>query len=143
MGHIDGLLLFLDLMGAVDADRDVEHHVAPPCAVFSPIAPPRRARPARAGPCRPRRSDARSLRLERLTPGKKLRRKGSPRSEGTSRHSYVNYCRPYRTGGLQMSSTSVSGFPVPRTGGAVGRLENGAEVSVQIASVPSGGGGTR
>ena len=95
------------------------------------------------------------LRLERLTPGKKLRRKGSPRSEGTSRHSYVNYCRPYRTGGLQMSSTRCFRVSGPENGrrcrgapargarpdviNAAGRLENGAEVSVQIASVPSGG----
>jgi len=99
------------------------------------------------------------LRLERLTPGKKLRRKGSPRSEGTSRHSYVNYCRPYRTGGLQMSSTRCFRVSGPENGrrcrgapargarpdviNAAGRLENGAEVSVQIASVPSGGGRTR
>src|SRR5712692_2448834 len=91
------------------------------------------------------------LRLERLTPGKKLRRKGSPRSEGTSRHSYVNYCRPYRTGGLQMSSTRCFRVSGPENGrrcrgapargtrpdviNAAGRLENGAEVSVQIASV--------
>src|SRR3989304_3637394 len=40
MGHVDGLLLFLDLMGAVDADRDGGHHVAPPCAVFSSSMPP-------------------------------------------------------------------------------------------------------
>jgi len=54
--------------------------------------------------------------LERLTPGKKLRLKGSPRSEGTSRHSYVNYCRPYRTGGLQMSSTRCFRVSGPENG---------------------------
>src|SRR6266404_7108643 len=37
MGHVDGLLLFLDLLGAVDADRDGGHHCRIPCAVFSPI----------------------------------------------------------------------------------------------------------
>src|SRR5712691_4364860 len=36
MRHVDGLLLFLDLPGAVDADRE-GHHVAPPGAVFSPL----------------------------------------------------------------------------------------------------------
>src|SRR5712691_2486188 len=46
MGHVDGLLLFLDLMGAVDADRDVGHHVAPPSAVFSPIRCRREAAPS-------------------------------------------------------------------------------------------------
>src|SRR6267143_2838786 len=37
MGHADGLLLVLDLLRAVDADREGGRHVAPPCAVFSPI----------------------------------------------------------------------------------------------------------
>src|SRR6266542_5269143 len=49
MGHVDGLLLFLDLMGAVDADRDGGHHVAPPCAVFSPLRCCREATPFVAG----------------------------------------------------------------------------------------------
>ena len=49
MGHVDGLLLFLDLMGAVDADRDDGHHVAPPCAVFSPLRCCRDAAPSVAG----------------------------------------------------------------------------------------------
>src|SRR6266540_2547865 len=56
------------------------------------------------------------LRLERLTPGKKLRRKGSPRSEGTSRHSYLNCCCPYRTGGLRMSSTRCFRVSSPENG---------------------------
>ncbi len=56
------------------------------------------------------------LRLERLTPGKKPRRKGSPRSEGTSRHSYINYWRPYRTVGLQMSSTRCFRVSGPENG---------------------------
>jgi len=42
---------------------------------------------------------------------------------------------------------AVGGAPArgarPDVINAAGRLENGAEVSVQIASVPSGGGGTR
>src|SRR2546425_10103003 len=46
MGHVDGLLLFLDLLGAVDANRDGGHHVAPPCAVFSPIRCCREATPS-------------------------------------------------------------------------------------------------
>src|SRR4030095_8388324 len=37
MGHVDGLFLFLNLVGAVDADRDGQHHVAPPFVVFSPL----------------------------------------------------------------------------------------------------------
>ena len=49
MGHVDGLLLFLDLMGAVDADRDGGHHVAPPCAVFSHLRCCREAAPSVAG----------------------------------------------------------------------------------------------
>jgi hypothetical protein len=31
MRHVDGLLHCLDLIGAIDADGDVGHHVAPPC----------------------------------------------------------------------------------------------------------------
>src|SRR6266498_4363223 len=49
MGHVDGLLLFLDLTGAVDANRDVGHHVAPPCAVFSPSRCRREAAPSAPG----------------------------------------------------------------------------------------------
>src|SRR6266851_7384871 len=49
MGHVDGLLLFLDLLGAVDADRDDGHHVAPPCAVFSPLRCCREATPSVPG----------------------------------------------------------------------------------------------
>src|SRR3989442_14954866 len=49
MGHVDGLLLFLDLLGAVDADRDGGHHVAPPCAVFSPLRCCREATPSVPG----------------------------------------------------------------------------------------------
>src|SRR3989454_4908526 len=45
MGHLDGLVLFLDLLGAADADRDVDHHVAPPCAAFSSIQCCREAAP--------------------------------------------------------------------------------------------------
>src|SRR6266567_512858 len=45
MGYVDGLLLFLDLLGTVDADRDGGHHVAPPCAVFAPFRCCREATP--------------------------------------------------------------------------------------------------
>src|SRR6266849_4584581 len=47
--HVDGLLLFLDLMGAVDAERDDGHHVAFPCAVFSPLRYCREAAPSVPG----------------------------------------------------------------------------------------------
>src|SRR5216684_4864812 len=49
MGHVDGLLLFRDLLGAVDADRDDGHHVAPPWAVFSPLRCCREATPSVPG----------------------------------------------------------------------------------------------
>src|SRR5712691_6928047 len=45
------------------------------------------------------------LRLERLTPRKKLRRKDSSRSEGTSRYPYVDCWRPYRTGAFRCQAT--------------------------------------
>src|SRR5712691_3616370 len=48
MRHVDGLLPFLDLPGAVDADRD-GHHVAPPCTVFSPLRCCREATPSVPG----------------------------------------------------------------------------------------------
>jgi hypothetical protein len=35
MGHVDRLLQFPHLAGAVDADRDVDHHVAPLLVAFS------------------------------------------------------------------------------------------------------------
>src|SRR2546427_7331226 len=46
MGHVDRLLLLLDLLGAIDAGRDGGHHVAPPCAVFSPLRCCREATPS-------------------------------------------------------------------------------------------------
>src|SRR5882724_8096236 len=49
MGHVDRLLLLLDLLGAIDAGRDGGHHVAPPCAVFSPLRCCREATPSVAG----------------------------------------------------------------------------------------------
>src|SRR6266566_2029415 len=49
MGHVDRLLLLLDLLGAIDAGRDCGHHVAPPCAVFSPLRCCREATPSVAG----------------------------------------------------------------------------------------------
>ena len=40
LGHVNGLVLLVDFMRAVNADRD-DRHVAPPCAVSSPQSPGR------------------------------------------------------------------------------------------------------